>query len=65
MLGQAFDQAWAMIAADYSTESIDDRRTRLAMAILELAERGERNPDAIVERALRRMRSRRLSRPPP
>ena len=48
LLGQAFDEVWKDIAGSYgAAETIEGRRTRLALIILELANIGERVLDEI------------------
>ena len=59
LLGQAFDEAWKDIAGNYgAAETIEDRRRRLALIILELANIGERDLDEIKSDALAIMRLR-------
>jgi hypothetical protein len=43
LLGRAFDEAWDDIGGNYTKALIEDRRTRLARIILELAGNGERD----------------------
>jgi len=43
LLGRAFDEAWQDIGGNYGVETAEDRRTRLAQIILELARNGERD----------------------
>ena len=44
MLGQAFDDVWREMAANYHAQAmIEDRRNRLATIILGLADGGERD----------------------
>jgi hypothetical protein len=59
LLGQAFDEVWQDIAGNYgAAATIEDRRTRLALIILELANMGERDLDDIKREALAIMRLR-------
>jgi hypothetical protein len=59
LLGQAFDEVWLDIAGNYRAASaIEDRRTRLALIILELANMGARDLDDIKSDALAIMRLR-------
>jgi hypothetical protein len=43
LLGQAFDEVWQDIGGNYGAAAVEDRRTRLAQIILELARNGERD----------------------
>jgi hypothetical protein len=53
LLGQAFDELWQKIAGTYGGgATIEDRRARLALIILELANIGERDLDDIKSDAL-------------
>jgi hypothetical protein len=57
LLGQAFDESWQDIAGNYSDGRVsEDRRTRLARIILDLAKRGDRDVIHIKDVALRLMR---------
>jgi hypothetical protein len=59
LLGQAFDEVWKDIAGNYgAVETIEDRRRRLALIILEIANIGERDLDEIKSDALAIMRHR-------
>jgi hypothetical protein len=59
LLGQAFDEVWQDIAGNYTTaQVIEERRMRLALIILELANIGGRDLDAIKDDALAIMRMR-------
>ena len=59
LLGRAFDDVWQDIAGNYGAAAmIEDRRTRLAQIILELANIGERDLDEIKSDALAIMRLR-------
>jgi hypothetical protein len=59
LLGQAFDEVWQEIAGNYITaEVVEERRMRLALIILELANMGERDLDEIKDDALAIMRLR-------
>ena len=59
LLHRAFDEVWKDIAGDYGVvETIDERRTRLALIILDLANIGERDLDEIKSDALALMRLR-------
>jgi hypothetical protein len=59
LLNQAFDELWKDIAGNYaSAQTIEDRRMRLALIILELANIGERDLDEIKTDALAIMRLR-------
>jgi hypothetical protein len=58
LLGQAFDEVWQEIAANYvAAPVVEDRRNRLSLVILSLAEGGERDPALIKQIALRLMKS--------
>jgi hypothetical protein len=61
-LCDAFDGAWEDIAPTFSRMSIEERRTRLAVVILALAEYGEWDAKDMKESAIRVMRRR--GRPP-
>ena len=53
LLGQAYEEVWLNIAGNYGTAAtIEDRRIRLALIILELANTGERDLDEIKSDAL-------------
>jgi hypothetical protein len=57
LLCRAFDEAWEEeIAHSYPQMNAEERRTRLALIILELANNGERHLDDIKETALEIMR---------
>ena len=56
LLGRAFDAAWRELAGNFDAATAENRRTRLALIILELAEGGERDEDAITAAALKIMR---------
>jgi hypothetical protein len=59
LLGQTFDEVWKDIAGNYgAVETIEDRRRRLALIILEIANIGERDLDEIKSDALAIMRHR-------
>jgi len=57
LLGRAFDAAWRDIARDFDAAAAEDRRTRLALVILELARRGKRDEDGIKSAAVHFMKS--------
>ena len=50
LLREALDQAWASIRPE---QQVNLNRTLLAEGILKLAAQGERNPDRLVDAALR------------
>jgi hypothetical protein len=56
LLCRAFDEAWEEVANSYRHMTVEERRTRLALIILELANNGERDLDDIKETALEIMR---------
>jgi hypothetical protein len=59
LLGQAFNKVWKDIAGNYgAVETIEDRRRRLALIILEIANIAERDLDEIKSDALAIMRHR-------
>lgn len=58
LLCRAFDEAWQDIAGNYGHIAVEDKRTRLALIILQLASNGERDVDDIKETALEIMRLR-------
>ena len=59
LLGQAFDEVWKDIADNYTgAQVIEERRMRLVLIILELANIGERDLDEIKNDALAIMRIR-------
>jgi hypothetical protein len=43
LLSRAFDETWQDIGGNYGAATAEDRRTRLALIILELAGNGERD----------------------
>jgi len=47
LLGRAFDAAWQDLAGNYDRAAAEDRRTRLALIILELARRGKLDENGI------------------
>ena len=55
LLGHAFDAAWQDIAGNFDAATAENRRTRLALIILELAKGGERDEDAITAAAVKIM----------
>ena len=58
LLCSAFDEAWEDIAGNYGHMSVEERRTRLALIILELGNNGGRDIEDIKETALEIMRDR-------
>jgi hypothetical protein len=58
LLCSAFDEAWEDIAENYGHMSVEERRTRLALIILELGNNGGRDIEDIKETALEIMRVR-------
>ena len=59
LLCRAFDEAWEEeFANSYAHMSVEERRTRPALIILELANNGERDVEDIKETALEIMRLR-------
>ena len=56
LLGQAFDEAWQEIAGNYGDAMVDDRRNRLALAILRIADTGERDVARLKDAALQAMK---------
>ena len=57
LLCRAFDEAWEEeIANSYRHMSVEERRTRLALIILEIANNRDRDLDDIKETALEFMR---------
>ena len=59
LLHRAFDELWKDIAGTYGAlETIEERRTRLALIILDLANIGERDLDEIKSDALAILRLR-------
>ena len=58
LLSQAFDEVWKEIAGNYvAAPVVADRRNRLSLIILGLAEGGERDAALIKQIALRLMKS--------
>jgi hypothetical protein len=58
LLRQAFDEAWLEIAGNYGAAAMaEDRRKRLALFVLGLADNGERDAVNIKNIALRLMKS--------
>ena len=56
LLGKAFDEAWQEIAGNYGDAMVDDRRNRLALAILRIADTGERDVARLKDAALEAMK---------
>jgi hypothetical protein len=56
LLGQAFDEAWQEIAGNYGDAMVVDRRNRLALAILQIADTGERDVARLKDAALQAMK---------
>ena len=56
ILAEAFDAAWREIWADTSEDHPDQRRAELAMVVLSIANRGDRDVTEIKRRAVRLMR---------
>ena len=56
LLGQAFDEAWQEIAGNYGEAMAVDRRNRLALAILRIADTGERDVAHLKDAALQAMK---------
>ena len=52
LLGRAFDAAWQDLAGNFDAATEENRRTRLALIILELAKGGERDEGAITAAAV-------------
>ena len=53
MLGQVFDDAWAIVAQNYVSDmAAETARVQLANIILSLASEGVRNPQRLKERAI-------------
>jgi hypothetical protein len=52
LLGRSFDAAWQNLAGNFDAATAENRRTRLALIILELAKGGERDEDAITAAAV-------------
>lgn len=60
LLGSTFDAAWEVVAAGSTVidaPQVAVIREILAKCILEMVQKGERNPDRIVETALRQLNS--------
>jgi hypothetical protein len=58
VLCRAFDEAWENIAGSYVHIAPEERRTRLATVILQLASNGERDVEELKDAALEAMRLR-------
>jgi len=56
-IGQAFDEAWASIAGNFSGDQVAAARLRLANALLAVARDNSRDVEAMKREALDRMRS--------
>jgi hypothetical protein len=52
---QAFDEAWLVIARNFSEDTAEAARGRLANALLALANEGSRDVEALKRRALQAM----------
>jgi hypothetical protein len=57
LLGSTFDAAWEVVAAGSTPIDAQQIREILAKCILEMVHKGERNPDRIVDNALRQLNS--------
>jgi hypothetical protein len=55
LLGRAFDAAWQDLAGNFDAATEENKRTRLALIILELAKGGQRDEDAITAAAVKIM----------
>jgi hypothetical protein len=55
LLGRVFDAAWQDLGGNFGAATAENKRTRLAMIILELAKGGERDEDAITAAAVKIM----------
>ena len=66
-IGQAFDEAWAQIAANFGNdpEDIERARYRLATAMLSVASEDSRDVEALKRAALEAMTLGYRNRPPP
>jgi hypothetical protein len=54
LLGQVFDDAWAVVAPKYSSPlTIEAERLKLANIVLNLAATGERDPTVLTDKAVR------------
>jgi hypothetical protein len=56
VIGQAYDEAWARIAGNFSDEQVAGARLRLATAMLAVAEGGIRDVELLKNKALETMR---------
>lgn len=56
VLCDAFDQAWEEIAGMHTSMPIEEKRTRLALIILDLANQGEREVEDLKDTAIEFMR---------
>jgi hypothetical protein len=58
MLGEVFDDVWALVAPEFGDDpdEIEEARIRLATIVLELAEDGQLGPRQIARTASRLMR---------
>lgn len=54
-IGQAFDEAWQTIAGNFTDETIEAGRLRLANALLSVASEDSRDVDALKRGALEAM----------
>ena len=53
ILGQAFDDAWAIVAPNYTADmAVETARVQLANIILSLASEGERDPERLKQKAI-------------
>jgi hypothetical protein len=57
LLGHTFDAAWGEIAKDGGAATTDERRTRLALIVIEIAKAGVRDPGSIKSTAVKMMRA--------
>ena len=56
VIGQAFDEAWASIAGNFTSESVQGARLTLATFILSIAEGDSRDVEALKNAAIKAMR---------
>ena len=56
MLRHCFDESWQEIGGNFSTDSAQAARSKLATMLLELAKDGQLSPAQLVQTAIRRMR---------
>lgn len=58
LLRQCFDECWQEIGGNFSSDTVEAARSKLATILLELAKDGQLSPAELVQTAIGRMRAR-------